>query len=305
MNTSIEQPTNSVDPSCGSVAQDFSPALQHPGWRRRVTGIDRCLESERGVALIIALMAMLFMLALGSALMLTTATETKIANNFRNSSESLYAADAGLERSMDDVLTIPDWNAMLAGTATSAFIDSAPGERTLADGTVLNLNEILAYANCQKASCADPDITAVTLERPWGANNPRWSLFAYGRLDDMIPTSTVNSPFYIVVMVGDDPSENDADPLKDGSSPCPAGTFTGCNPGSGVIALRSEAFGPFGTHKVIELTISRTDTTELERGYTGQRGQDEQNRRARKAAVQTPGKALSMQTLTTSTGGIQ
>ena len=47
-----------------------------------------------------------------------------------------------------------------------------------------------------------------------------------------------------------------------------------------------------------------TDTTELERGYTGQRGQDEQNRRARKAAVQTPGKSLSNQSLTTTTGGI-
>jgi hypothetical protein len=56
---------------------------------------------------------------------------------------------------------------------------------------------------------------------------------------------------------------------------------------------------------VIELTVARTDTAELERGYTGQRGQDEQNRRARKAAVQTPGKALAMQTLTLTTGGVQ
>jgi len=54
----------------------------------------------------------------------------------------------------------------------------------------------------------------------------------------------------------------------------------------------------------VELTIARTDTTELERGYTGQRGQDEQNRRARKAAVQSPGKALTNQALTTATGGI-
>ena len=51
--------------------------------------------------------------------------------------------------------------------------------------------------------------------------------------------------------------------------------------------------------------LARTDTTELERGYTGQRGQDEQNRRARKAAVQTPGKALTQQTLDTTGGGIQ
>jgi hypothetical protein len=47
--------------------------------------------------------------------------------------------------------------------------------------------------------------------------------------------------------------------------------------------------------KVIEVTLARTDTTEIERGYTGQRGQDEQNRRARKAAVQTPGKTLTRQ----------
>ena len=55
---------------------------------------------------------------------------------------------------------------------------------------------------------------------------------------------------------------------------------------------------------MIELTLARTDTTELERGHTGQRGQDEQNRRARKAAVQTPGKALTMQTLDLSAGGV-
>ena len=257
---------------------------------------DRSLRSESGIALIISLMAMLFMMALGTALMLSTATETRIANNFRNGSEALYAADAGLERSMDDLLTIPDWNSMLNGSATSAFIDGAPGTRALADGTTLNLNEVLAVANCQKLSCSSSDIIAFTNERPWGVNNPRWQLFAYGPLDNMIPTSSINSPFYVVVMVGDDPSENDGDPLKDGS--------VATNPGSGVMALRAEVFGPRGVHKTIELTVARTDTTELERGYTGQRGQDEQNRRARKAAVQTPGKALSNQSLTTTTGGI-
>ena len=261
-----------------------------------VHGGDRSLRSESGIALVISLMAMLFMMALGSVLMMSTATETKIANNFRNSSEALYAADAGLERSMDDLLTIPDWNSMLSGAATSAFIDGAPGDRQLADGSTLNLNEVLAYANCQKASCSTSDYTLVTNERPWGVNNPQWQLFAYGPLDNMIPTSTINSPFYVVVMVGDDPSENDGDPLKDGS--------LATNPGTGVMALRAEVFGPRGVHKTVELTISRTDTTELERGYTGQRGQDEQNRRARKAAVQTPGKALSNQTLTTTSGGI-
>jgi hypothetical protein len=255
-------------------------------------------ENERGIAMIIALMAMSLMIALGAALMLTTTTESKIVQNFRNTSESLYAADAGLERALDDMLTIPDWNYLLSGTAKSALVDGAPsGTRTLADGAVLDLSEVLNMANCQKVTtCSAADLTAVTNERPWGPNNPTWQLFAYGPLNTVLPQGGINSPYYVVVMVGDDPSENDGDPLHDGVSQA--------NPGTGVLAMRAEAFGPRGSHKVVELTIARTDTTELERGYTGQRGQDEQNRRARKAAVQSPGKALTQKALTLATGGI-
>jgi hypothetical protein len=258
--------------------------------------LDRGIQSERGIALLVAIMTVLFMTALGGALMITTTTETKIANNFRNASEALYAADAGLERSMDDLLTIPDWNALLSGAVTSAFIDGPKGTRTLSDGSDLDLNQVVNFANCQKPTCSTSDYSAITLERPWGANNPRWQLFAYGPLANMVPTGTINSPFYVVVLVGDDPSETDDNPLMDGS--------TADNPGSGVLALRAEAFGPRGVHKLIEMTVARTDTTELERGYTGQRGQDEQNRRARKAPVQTPGRALTMQTLSTAGGGV-
>ena len=100
-----------------------------------------------------------------------------------------------------------------------------------------------------------------------------------------------------MVLVGDDPSETDGDPLTDG--------IGGTNPGSGVVALRAEAFGPHGTHRIIEATVARTVSTGLERGYVGQRGQDEQNRRARKSAVQTPGKALTAQQLTMTTGAVQ
>ena len=52
-----------------------------------------------------------------------------------------------------------------------------------------------------------------------------------------------------------------------------------------VLALRAEAFGPHGTHRIVEATVARTLSTGLERGYIGQRGQDEQNRRARKARL--------------------
>ena len=267
------------------------------------------LQREDGMAVIIALMAMMLMTALGLSLVLTTSSETMISGNFRAGGEALYAADAILERSMDDLLTIPDWNKLLDGSLQSGFIDGPPsGERTLPDGTKLDLGQVLSFANCDKpTNCSGPDMDAYSEERPWSVNNPRWQLFAYGNIGDLLPTGTINSPFYVVVLIGDDPSETDDNPLVDGGPPADApggnGNKKGPNKGTGVLALRAEAFGPRGAHKVLEMTIAKTDTTELERGYTGQRGQDEQNRRARKAAVQSPGKKLDMQTLS-GTGGV-
>ena len=71
-----------------------------------------------------------------------------------------------------------------------------------------------------------------------------------------------------------------------------AGCAVPSNPGSGVIACARKRSARAARTRSSS-TIANTDTTELERGYTGQRGQDEQNRRARKAAVQTPGAGLT------------
>jgi hypothetical protein len=124
--------------------------------------------------------------------------------------------------------------------------------------------------------------------RPWTRNNPRWQLFAYSPLADIIETGTVLSPVFVAVWIADDPAETDNNPLVDSNG--------------GVLMMRAQGFGPGGTTSTIEVTVGRTDTTELERGYTGQRGQDEQNRRARKAAVQTPGKALSRSSMSANGG---
>lgn len=248
-------------------------------------------RDERGIALIISLMAMLLLTALGMSLMLTSRTETLIGANYRDSLEGGYAADAGIERVMQDVLTIPDWNAILTSAdgvragVTSGFIEGSTTP-TLSDGRELDLAVATNMLNCGKTTtCSDGDMDTSTADRPWGVNNPRFRLFAWGPVNDLIPTGTVNSPFYLAVWIADDAAETDGNPSLDGSD--------ATNPGSGVLTLRAAAFGPGGSHRVIETTIARTDITEIERGYTGQRGQDEQNRRARKAAVQTPGKGLT------------
>jgi hypothetical protein len=257
------------------------------------------IRREDGIAMIVAMMAMLLMSALGIALLMTSASETMIASNFRDGGEALYAADAVLERSLDDLLTVPDWDQLLNGSVQSAFIDGAPGgSRTLRDGSTIDLSQVRNLANCQKLTMCDAaEMNAATTERPWGPNNPRWQLYAYNNVSALMPPGTIDSAYYAVVMVADDPSENDGNPQQDGASQT--------NPGTGVIAMRAEAFGPKGAHKVIELTVARTDSTELERGYTGQRGQGDRIRRAHRAAVQSPGKALTMQTLDINAGGVR
>ncbi len=267
--------------------------MQRPHHERR-----RQLKDERGIALVIALMSMLFLTALGLGLVMTTMSETMITGNHRDSAEAMYGADAGVERVMQDLLTVPDWNRILQGNLQSSFVDGPPsGTRYLPGGGTIDLATATNMINCRKVTtCSDADMDTNSEERKWWLNNPRWQLYAYGPVSDLIDTGTVASPTYIVVWVADDPSETDDDPAVDG--------VTEDNPGRGILSLHAEAFGPSGTRRVIEATVARTDTTELERGYTGQRGQDEQNRRARKAAVQTPGKGLTRSEMGLTSGGL-
>ena len=100
------------------------------------------LRSTDGAALLIALMAMMLMAALATALILTTITETRIASSYGAGIEAFYAADAAIERAIDDLRTIPDWSALAAKAATSTFVDGPPGgPRTLWDGMILDLGE--------------------------------------------------------------------------------------------------------------------------------------------------------------------
>lgn len=217
-------------------------------------------RSNRGAALVIVLMSLVLMMALGAGLVLITSTETMIAANFRTGNEAFYAADAALHYTVGELSNDADWTAVLDGTTRSVFTDGSPsGTRNLADGSTIDLTQIANQANCQRSTtCNASDVTATTSERPWGANNPRWTVYAYGRLSDAAGAVAVDSPFYIVAFVGDDGTENDGDPLRDGAD--------AANPGRGVIRVRAEAFGPRNAHKIIEATIARIDTATVELG---------------------------------------
>ena len=241
------------------------------------------LTDQSGVALIIALMAMMLLTALGAAVVMVSNTETHIAGNYRNSQEALYAADAAVERVVQDLLLIPRWNDILGGTAQSGFVDGGmTASKELPAGGTMTL--------CCGTNTATAQLQAETdTLNQWGANNPQWKLFAWGPLTDMLPNDQIDSPMYVAVWVADDPAETDGNPATDGN---------------GTLTLHAEAVGPSGTRKVIEVTVARTSSTEIERGQIAQRGQEELNQRARKAAVQTPGNTLTNMGMNNSTGNL-
>lgn len=208
--------------------------------------------NDRGLALVIALLAMLLFSSLGLALVLNTAAEGLVADNFRAAQEALYAADAGIELTIDELQTVPDWNVILRGELQSTFADGSPGgSRMLSDGTTIDLTQATNVLNCGHTDgCNVDEMNSSTAERPWGVNNPRWNLYAYAPLSTIAPAGTINSAMYVAVWLADDQSENDDDPTTDGASQT--------NPGSGVLVVHAEAFGPRAAHQVVEATVARS-----------------------------------------------
>ena len=128
-------------------------------------------------------MAVVLLSALGTALVLTTSTESLIAGNFRAATEARYAAEAAADWALDGLSAIPDWAVVLNGTLRSTLVDGpATGRRFLSDGTEIDL---------------DAAAGAVLGGR----------LFAYGFLSAMAPG--VMSPLYVTVVVAPVPSDPD------------------------------------------------------------------------------------------------
>jgi hypothetical protein len=204
------------------------------------------------MAVVIALMSMLLLSALGAALVLTTSAETTIAANFGEAQAGLHAADAAVELAVADLATAADWTPILDGSVWSGLAHTLPEPgRTAADGSPLDLDRRVNTLNCRNGDgCDAGDLTALTGERPWGPNNPVWRLYAYGPLSTLLADPGIDSAQYVAVLVADDPSENDGDPLRDGVDEG--------NPGRGRILVRGEAFGPRGAHQIVAITLARS-----------------------------------------------
>ena len=86
-------------------------------------------RSDRGVALVVALLMMMLLSALGLSLTMVTSTEERVADAYLSGSETFYAADAAFELAVQELALVPDWSRVLDGSVTSTFVDDAGSNR--------------------------------------------------------------------------------------------------------------------------------------------------------------------------------
>jgi hypothetical protein len=219
--------------------------------------VSRARRDERGVALVAVMSACSLLLALGLSLALTTTIEVGIAANHRDGVQALHAADAALERAMADLAATADWNAVLAGAVRSRFSDGG-GVDTLPDGSELNVEGETSRFRCGLAACGGADMDRVTALRPWGRNNPRWTVFASGTLADLLSDAELAGVrAYVVVWIGDDAAENDAQPLRDGGPPAIVDAANPSNPGRGAVWVHARAYAASGARRSVEAVVER------------------------------------------------
>jgi hypothetical protein len=207
------------------------------------------MRSERGVALILAILVTSFLFAIGMGLALVVMMDQLASGNLRSSVAMLHAADAALELAVRDLARLEDWNTALTGAARSDFADGEPsGVRAIPNGGTVDLTVATNYLNCGRATdCTAPQMLANTRERPWGENNAEWRLYAYGPVGNIVQFARP-SPCYLAVWIADDGRESDGDPQRDAEADLP---------GHGVIRARAEAFGPLGARRAIQAEVAR------------------------------------------------
>lgn len=208
------------------------------------------MTGQRGVALILVVLVTTFLSALGIGLMLSVYMDRLANGNLSGSVAMLFAADAGIELAARDLALAANWNAVLAGSERGSVTDgAASGIRQIPGGGSVDLTAATNQLNCGKATtCTAAQMNANSRERPWGTNNPRWQLYAFGQMAQFADFSRP-APCYLIVWIADDGREADGNPAVDAPSDA--------QPGHGIVRVRAEAYGVAGSRRALEAELVR------------------------------------------------
>jgi len=212
------------------------------------------MNNDRGIALILVILFTAFLSALGLGVLLAVFMDRLATGNMNGSVGMLYAADAGIELAARDLAQAPDWDTVLSGSTRGSFTDGAAGGvHALPGGGSIDLTVATNMLNCGKSNnCTPAQMDANSRERPWGSNNPRWQLYAYGPIERLAPLLRP-VPCYLAVWIADDGREQDGNPGTDAADE---------ESGHGIVRVHAETFATGGPKRVVEAELARACTGE-------------------------------------------
>jgi hypothetical protein len=198
--------------------------------------------NEQGVAVVMALVTALFVGGIAALLIMLTTTEALLSGSFRQAREVSYGAEAALERALHDLSMMPDWSLALfppPANVTSTFDDGAAEPRG-PDGRRIVLAQLTAERQAQSDALDGPAI--------FGADSPRWRLFAHAPSQSLLNVPGMDLPLYLVVWIADDESDGDGDPAVDSNHR---------------ITVWAIAIGAGGAQRAVTARVGRTEGGDL------------------------------------------
>ena len=188
-------------------------------------------NDDNGVALVIVMMTITLLTALGTALTLATIAETAIAANYRDATEAFYAAEAAVEFATQEISAVSAWSGVIAKPGRSAFVDGPAGGLRTVGASTLDLGD------------ATRDVNLIVAGAP-GPASRGWVLYAFGRFQDLVPSSLSRSQIYVTVWVADR-SETPEDERS----------------GPDVLSILGQAYGARGSRRTVEAIVVKGDAS--------------------------------------------
>ena len=194
------------------------------------------LHSERGAALLLALITAALIAAIAASLIVSTSTDLMITGSYRSSAEAMYGVEAGMERAIGELAAVPDWSVVLSAPPASvvASFDDGSASAAAPDGRRLSVPALTAARQAAGDSVYGP--------AEFGPDGPVWRLFAHAGLQRVLPPGLISPPGYILVWVADDGGDGDGDPSKDSN---------------GQLLLYGDAYGVSSSRRALEVAIGR------------------------------------------------
>jgi len=184
---------------------------------------------DSGAALVAVLLLGLLLGALGATVAIVADTDTLIASNQREALVARHTAEAAAEFAIQELSRMGAWTPALTGAASSAL--AGPLVQPAASG----------------GAPVDASALTTTLQQetyggnPWGADTPRWRVYAHGVPGVDLPFGGLTDRAYVLVWVSDDIAETDGDPLADGN---------------GIVVVRARAIGPGRSRADVQIVLA-------------------------------------------------